>query len=106
MKRVRFLGDSKNVISAFPKPVRRKIGFQIERLQSGRDPHDWKPMSAVGSGVREIRVRDATGAYRIASLPSAVYILHAFDKKTRATPKHDIDTAASRFRELLRSLNS
>src|SRR5262245_20114715 len=86
-----------------------KIGFQIERLQSGRDPHDWKPMSAVGSGVREIRVRNATGAYRViyvASIRSAVYILHAFQKKTQATLKHDLDTAASRFRELLRSLNS
>jgi len=62
-------------------------------------------MKTVGPGVREIRVREASGAYRviyIATLEDAVYVLHAFRKKTRATSKRDLDLAATRFRELMR----
>jgi phage-related protein len=83
---------------------RRNLGFQIGRVQSGRDPDDWKPMTIIGRGVREIRVRDETGAYRViyvASFQAAAYILHAFQKKTQATPKRDIDIAEARYRELL-----
>lgn len=60
-------------------------------------------MRSVGSGVREIRVREAAGAFRVlyvANLADAVYVLHAFQKKTRATAKRDLDLAALRFRLL------
>jgi phage-related protein len=103
MKRVIFLGNSKEVISAFPSLPRRKVGFQIELVQSGEDPEDWKPMSTIGQGVREIRVRDQAGAFRViyvATFREAVYILHAFQKKSQATSKHDIAVAAMRFSEL------
>jgi len=109
MKRALFLADSRDVISRFPAEVRRKVGFQIEKVQGGRDPDDWKPMPSIGRGVREIRERDNTGAYRViyvASFPTAVYILHAFQKKAQETPKRDLDLAATRFRELLRSHRS
>lgn len=65
MKEALFLGDSKAVITAFPGNVRRMVGFQIELVQGGLDPEDWKPMSIIGPGVREIRVQDRAGAFRV-----------------------------------------
>jgi phage-related protein len=100
---VSFLGNTLETIRAFPDAVRRDIGFQIDRVQRGLDPNDWKPLKAIGSGVREIRVRDRTGAFRViyvASFSDAVFVLHAFQKKTQATAKHDIDLARVRFRLL------
>ena len=66
------------------------------------DPDDWKPMKTVGPGVREIRIRDASGAFRIiylATLPELVLVLHAFQKKTQQTAQHDVELAAKRLRE-------
>jgi phage-related protein len=104
MKPVSFVGNSLNAVRAFPDSARREAGHQIDRLQHGLDPDDWKPMTTIGAGVREIRVRDAAGAFRviyIATLADAVHVLHAFAKKTQATPKRDLDLAAIRFRELM-----
>jgi phage-related protein len=103
MKPVVFLGDSLGRVRAFPERARRNAGFQLDRVQRGLDPDDWKPMAAIGSGVREIRVRDATGAYRVvyvASFAEAVYVLHAFQKKTQRTSARDLALAQLRFREL------
>jgi phage-related protein len=89
----------------FPK-ARRDAGFQLERVQRGLDPDDWKPMKSIGTGVREIRVRDAAGAFRviyIATWADAVYVLHAFQKKTQQTSKRDLMIAEIRFRTLKRS---
>ena len=105
MKPVSFLGDSLDEVRSFPDDARRDAGFQIGRLQLGLDPNDWKPMKTVGPGVSEIRVREASGAYRviyIATLEDAVYVLHAFRKKTQATSKRDLDLATTRFKELIR----
>ncbi|WP_371419902.1 type II toxin-antitoxin system RelE/ParE family toxin [Tardiphaga sp.] len=105
MKPVSFIGNSLDEVRAFPDSARREAGFQIDRLQRGLDPDDWKPMTTIGAGVREIRVRDATGAFRviyIATLADAVYVLHAFAKKTPATSKRDLELATIRFRELMR----
>ena len=107
MKPVSFLGDSLDEVRSFPDDARRDVGFQIDRLQRGIDPDDWKPMKTVGPGVREIRVREASGAYRviyIATFENAVYVLHAFQKKTQATSKRDLDLATTRFKELMRSV--
>jgi phage-related protein len=106
MKPVSFLGGSLAVVRGFPDGPRRETGFQIDRLQRGLDPDHWKPVKTVGSGVREIRVADRTGAFRviyIAALAEAVYVLHAFQKKTQTTSKRDLDLAAARFEELMRS---
>jgi phage-related protein len=105
MKPVSLLGNSLDEVRSFPDDARHDEGFQIDRLQRGHDPDDWKPMRSVGPGVREIRVRDAFGAYRviyIATLEDAVYVLHAFQKKTQATSKRDLDLATTRFKELMR----
>jgi phage-related protein len=106
MKPVEFLGDSLDRLRAFPEGVRRYAGFQLERVQRGLDPDDWKPVKSVGPSVREIRVRDAAGAFRviyIATWADTVYVLHAFQKKTQRTATRDIAIAEVRFRMLRRS---
>ena len=105
MRRVTFLGDSLEEIRAFPQGARREVGFQIEKVRQGMEPDNWKPMKTVGTGTREIRVRDETGAFRViyvATLPEAIYVLHAFRKKTEKTAKDDIDLARRRFSDLMR----
>ena len=105
MKPVSFMGNSLDEVRSFPDGARREVGFQIDRLQRGLDPDDWKPMPTIGAGVRKIRVREASGAFRViylATLPDAVYILHAFAKKTQATTKRDLDLATTRLRDLMR----
>lgn len=77
--------------------------MELRQVQRGLEPSDWKRVKSVGSGVREIRVRDPSGAFRVlyvANLANAVYVLHAFQKKTRATARRDLDLAALRFRLL------
>lgn len=104
-KPVRFLGDSLKRLRAFPEGVRHDVGYQIWRVQLGESADDFKPMPTIGPGVEEIRVRDATGAYRViytARLADAVYVLHVFQKKTRSTARADIELAARRFRMLVR----
>ena len=65
-------------------------------------------MNAVGPGVREIRIRDATGAFRVlyvAKFEDAIYVLHCFQKKTQKTGKADLNLAAQRYRDLLKELD-
>ena len=102
-KPVKWLGNSREDIRDFPVDPRREAGYQLERVQAGKDPADWKPMPSVGLGVKEIRVRDG-GAFRViyvARFAEAVYVLHAFQKKANKTPKTDIELARQRFRALI-----
>ena len=102
MKPVRWLGSSLADLRAFPEGARVRAGHELMRVQLGGDPTDWKPMSTVGPGVREIRVRIGT-AHRViylATWDEAVYVLHAFEKRTGRTPKRDVDLASSRLRAL------
>jgi phage-related protein len=101
MKKIVFLGDSLGRLRDFPEDARSEAGYQLREVQNGNDPSDWKPMKTIGPGVREIRIRDATGAFRIiyaASMGEQVVVLHAFQKKTQQTPVKDIDLAVSRLR--------
>jgi phage-related protein len=103
MKPVRFLGHSLQCLRDFPEDARHDAGYQLAKVQRGEQPDDFKPIPAVGKGVEEIRLTDDTGAYRViyfARRAEAVYVLHAFQKKTQATPKRDIDTARKRFAQL------
>ena len=105
MKAIRFLGDSLKALREFPKDARHDAGYQLEKVQDGRAPEDFKPMPSIGAGVEEIRIWDESGTYRViytARLRDAVYVLHAFQKKTRATSQRDIDVAKKRFDELMR----
>jgi phage-related protein len=97
-----WLGSSRGDLRAFPELVRRLTGFQLRLVQQGADPVDWKPMPMVGPAVREIRVH-TEGAHRVfyvAALAEAVYVLHAFEKKTRKTSAHDLELGRTRFRAL------
>src|SRR5690348_3053593 len=103
MKPVVFLGDSLDHLRNFPDRARRNAGYQLDRVQRGLEPDDWKPMPGIGNGVREIRVRDTSGAYRvvyIATFADAIYVLNAFQKKSQRTPARDLDLAHARLREL------
>lgn len=106
MKPLRFLGNSLKALREFPADARRDAGYQLESVQRGEPPDDFKPIPSVGKGVEEIRVWDETGTFRViytARLADAVWVLHAFQKKTQATAKRDIDLATSRYAELMRS---
>jgi phage-related protein len=105
IKRVTFHGDSLDRLRAFPENARRQAGHELYQVQSGRDPSDWKPMPSVGAGAREIRIRDASGTYRviyIVSFADAIHVLHAFQKKSQKTAGRDLAVAAARLRELKR----
>ena len=96
------LGSSRRDLRAFPALARRLAGFELRRVQQGLDPDDWKPMSTVGPGVREIRIHVA-GAHRVfyvATLAEAIYVLHAFEKKTRKTTARDLELGRERFRAI------
>ena len=101
IKPLEFLGSTRDDLAAMPAGVRHDIGVELMRVQFGGQPTDFKPMSTVGSGVYEVRVRDASGAYRaiyVAKFEAAVYVLHAFQKKSQQTAKADIDLAKARYR--------
>ncbi len=107
LKPVVFRGSALDDLRAFPAVARREAGHQIDQVQRGRDPDDWRVMRTVGPGVREIRIRDAAGAFRIvytAKFADAVYVLHCFQKKTQKTRKADIELAAQRYADLAREL--
>jgi phage-related protein len=104
-KSIEFRGSALDDLRAFPEAARREAGYQLDQIQRGRNPDDWKPMTTVGRGVREIRIRDATGAFRVlyvAMFDDAVYVLHCFQKKTQKTSKVDLNLAAQRYRDLLK----
>jgi phage-related protein len=103
LKPVTFHGDSLDRLRDFPKEACREAGHELYQVQKGRDPSDWKPMPTIGPGVREIRIRDSVGAYRviyIATMSDAVHVLHAFQKKSQKTTQRDLDLAAARLRQL------
>jgi phage-related protein len=105
MKGVRFLGNSLERLRQFPQNARHDAGYQLELVQRGEEPYDFKPMPSIGKGVEEIRVRDDSGIYRViytARLADAVNVLHAFQKKTQGTSKRDIEIARERFAGLKR----
>ena len=97
-----WLGSSRHDLRAFPALARRLGGFQLRRVQQGLDPDDWKPIQTVGPGVREIRIHIA-GANRVfylATRAEGIYVLHAFEKKTRKTSAQDLQIGRDRFRAL------
>jgi phage-related protein len=102
MKMIIFMGDSRERIREFPEAARGAIGRQLLRIQQGLDPQDWKPMRAIGAGVREVRIHTA-GEFRVfyvTNIGNALYVLHAFHKKTQATGKGDIALGRGRFKQI------
>jgi phage-related protein len=108
-KPVEFRGSALHDLRAFPISARREAGYQLDQVQQGSEPDDWKAINTVGQGVREIRIRDEAGAFRVmyvAKFADAVYVLHCFQKKTQRTSKADLDIAAKRYGELLKEIES
>ncbi|HET7329359.1 type II toxin-antitoxin system RelE/ParE family toxin [Dyella sp.] len=104
-KPIEFLGTALSDLRAFLLAARRDAGHQLDQVQRGWEPDDWKPMETVGAGAKEIRIRDATGAFRViyvVKFAEAIYVMHCFQKKTAKTSKADLDLAAKRYRELLK----
>lgn len=102
-KDVEFLGDTLKRIRGLPDDVMDDVGYQLDKVQNGEQPDDFKPMPTVGPGVEEIRVWDDDGTYRViytARRPEAVYVLHVFQKTTQETSKQDIELARKRFSEI------
>ncbi len=94
MRPVRFVGDSLKCLREFPADARHDAGFQLDKVQRGAQPDDFKPMPTIGTGVEEIRVSEPSGAYRVvyfARWAEAVYVLHAFQKQTQQTPQRDLE---------------
>lgn len=107
LKPVEFRGTSLADLRAFPQAARREAGFQLDQVQKGYEPDDWKPMQTIGPGVQEIRIRDASGAFRIlyvAKFSAAVFVLHCFRKRTQQTSKVDLSLAEKRYRDLIKEL--
>lgn len=106
MKDIEFLGDSLDALRSFPDGACQDSGYQLDKVQRGHEPDDWKPMKTIGTGVKEIRVTDQEGKFRVvyvAKLADAVYVLHCFKKTTQKTSPKDIDLAKSRYKELVRN---
>jgi phage-related protein len=107
-KDLKFCVGALDDLRAFPSSARRDAGYELDKVQNGRNPSDWKPMNTVGAGVREIRIQEASGAFRViyvAKFADTVYVLHCFQKKTQATSKVDLDLAAKRYRDLVKELD-
>jgi len=103
MKSIRFLGDSLKRLREFPDDARQDAGYQLDKVQRGERPDDFKPMPSIGQGVEEIRIWDEAGTFRViyaARVGDAVIVLHAFQKKTQTTSKRDIELASLRWSQL------
>lgn len=106
-KKLVWLGDSREVVRDFPERARLATGNNLRQIQRGLEPVDWKPMETVGPGVKEIRIR-LESSYRVfyvAKFAEAVYVIHAFVKKTTKTEKKDLDLGASRYKALVKERN-
>lgn len=100
MKPLAFLGSTLDELKEFPAAARRSAGYELSRVQQGFDPSDWKPMPGVGAGVYEIRIHE-DGEFRVfyvAKRAEAIYVLHAFRKKTQQTRKADIELGRQRMK--------
>jgi phage-related protein len=81
MKRIEWQGTSYQDLLDFPLDARRDAGYQLHKVQRGDEPSDWKPMKTIGAGVKEIRIQEASGVFRViyvANINDRVYVLHAF----------------------------
>lgn len=104
MKPIVFSGRSLETIRKFPLTVKREIGYQLDRVQRGLNPVDWKPMTSIGQGVREIRIH-WKGQYRVlyvTTIGDSVFVLHAFQKKTMKTARIDIEKAKRALSQVIK----
>ena len=102
MKPLKFAGSSLDDLRDFPEEARRMAGFELRAIQNGFEPRDWKSVVAVAPGVKEIRIH-VLGEWRViyvANIRDAVYVLHAFQKKSQKTNQRDIELARKRYKQI------
>lgn len=105
-KEIRWVGSAYRDLLDFPDGARRDAGFQLGKIQAGLDPEDWKPFDVVGAGTCEVRLRDASGSFRliyVAKFEEALYVLHCFQKKRQTTSQVDKDIATARYKAVARA---
>ena len=103
-KPIYWVGSSLKDLMVLPDEVKREAGYQLHRVQNGYDPEDWKPFQTVGAGVKEIRISEDGGAFRVmyvAKFAEKIYVLHSFQKKTQKTSPKDINIAKTRYRAIV-----
>ena len=107
-KPLRWVGSSLEDLRAFPEAARREAGYQLRRLQGGLLPADWKPMTSVGPGVAEIRLHSGVEhrVFYVARFAEAIYVLHAFEKRTRQTRQADLELARKRLTAVVQARRS
>jgi phage-related protein len=100
LKPIEWIGSSLDDLRAFPEEARYEAGYQLDKVQRGEEPSDWKPMRGVGPGVNEIRVRTGREhrVFYVARFKEAVFVLHAFEKKSQKTSQTDIEMGQRRYR--------
>ncbi|WP_339489251.1 type II toxin-antitoxin system RelE/ParE family toxin [Pseudomonas sp. EL_65y_Pfl2_R95] len=104
---LRFCGNALKDLCSFPEKARREAGHQLDHIQLGRDPADWRSMASIGAGVREIRIHETSSAYRViyvTKVEDAVYVLHCFEKKSQKTSRSDLVLASQRLKDLMKEL--
>lgn len=110
-KPIRWMGSARRDLAAFPDEARRAVGYNLRLVQNGLMPEDWKPVETVGAGTYEIRVKSPppdAAQYRVffvAKFEEAVYVLHAFEKKSRKTSRHDLELGRARYAEMVADRN-
>ena len=103
-KPIYWIGSSKDDICNFPEDARKKAGFQLRTIQKGQKPNDFKPMPTIGKGAEEIRIwtGETYRIFYVARFSEAVYVLHAFGKKTQKTSQQDIDLGKQRYQQMVK----
>ena len=102
MKEIIWLGSSYQDLLDFSKPAKQAAGYNLDKLQHGKEPKDWKPMTSIGKGVKELRIH-CENEYRViylAQRTEGIYVLHTFVKKSEKTSPKDIELAKRRFKEI------
>jgi len=107
---IHWVGDSKDVLSAFPQEVKGVFGYSLRRLQKGLLPDcDARRMESVGKGVWELKTADERTWYRVIYLTrigDVLYVLHSFEKNSRKTDRRDLEIAESRMKMVLSQLRT
>jgi phage-related protein len=106
-KPIAWIGSARRELLEFPDGAKRQVGYNLGLVQNGLMPEDYTPMEQVGPGTYEIRVQTHEGGrvihrvFYVAKFDEAVYVLHAFQKNSQATSKHDIEIGRERYRAML-----
>jgi phage-related protein len=102
LKEVKWLGDSRDVISGFPEDVRGELGYELETLQRGEIPAKSRPMKSIGRGVFELKEQDEAGWYRVIYIvvTDYIYVLHCFKKQSAKTSIEDLKVARRRLKQI------